>query len=168
VLRVAKAAPPRRIQTHDAVRWPPGLTPLVKLHRRRALSSLFGRYSGVTAAVWIEAVGRSARLDLLVTSFPPEAWILLSEDQAELDLEQLLERLSAAEQRCALLLAELEQARMAQDQLQRYADDLRRTYAESHHRLQQMTVLHEVSTTVDPSEVLSRGAAGLERLSPGR
>jgi diguanylate cyclase (GGDEF)-like protein len=83
---------------------------------------------------------------------------------------ELAERLAAAERRCSALEAELAEARMAQELLQRYADDFRRTYAESRHRLQRMTVLYEVSTavsaTVDPGEVLTRGAAGLERLVP--
>jgi diguanylate cyclase (GGDEF)-like protein len=118
----------------------------------------------------LTAFGQQARLDLLVTSYPSEAWVLLPEDQAELDLKQILERLLAAERRCESLLAELERARLVQTMLQRNAHDFRLTYAESRHRLQQMTVLYEVSTalgaTVDPTEVLSRGAAGLERLLP--
>jgi diguanylate cyclase (GGDEF)-like protein len=104
----------------------------------------------------------------LVSFTPHEPLSLKPDDRAERDL---VERLAAAERRCASLEAELAAARMAQELLQRYADDFRRTYAESRHRLQQMTVLYEVSTavsgTVDPAEVLARSAAGLERLVPG-
>ena len=62
-----------------------------------------------------------------VTSFPHEPLSLRSEDRPELGPEQLLERLEAAEQRVASLQAELNDARMAQALLQRYADDFRRT-----------------------------------------
>src|SRR5215210_3270705 len=106
-----------------------------------------------------------------MTTFPSEPLSLLPEDRPACDPEQLLERLAAAEQRVSALQAELDDARMNQALLQRYADDFRRIYAESRHRLQRMTTLYEVSTavsaTVDPLEVLSRAAVGLERLLPG-
>ena len=103
-----------------------------------------------------------------MTSLRRKASIRLPADQPKLDVEQFLARLSAVEQRCASLLAELERARLDQAAQQRTVDALRWAYAEG---LQQKAVLYEVSTavsaTVDPPEVLSRGAAGLERLLPG-
>jgi GAF domain-containing protein len=91
--------------------------------------------------------------------------------QAGLDeIKRLRERLAEAEQRQAALEAALGDARMAQQQLQSYANDFRRTYTESRLRLQRMTALYEVSTgiasTVDPSEVLDRTTQGLGRLLP--
>jgi diguanylate cyclase (GGDEF)-like protein len=62
-------------------------------------------------------------------------------------------------------------AQLAQQQLQAFADDFRRTYAESRRRLQQMTTLYEVSSligaTVNPREVVERTVEGLKRLVPG-
>jgi diguanylate cyclase (GGDEF)-like protein len=86
------------------------------------------------------------------------------------EIKRLRERLAEAEQRQAALEAALADARMAQQQLQSYADDFRRTYSESRLRLQHMTALYEVSTgiasTVDPGEVLDRTSKGLGRLLP--
>jgi eukaryotic-like serine/threonine-protein kinase len=86
------------------------------------------------------------------------------------ETERLRERLAMAEQRNAELETALADAKMAQQQLESYADDFRRTYTESRRRLQQMTALYEVSTaiasTVDPGEVLERITEGLARLLP--
>jgi diguanylate cyclase (GGDEF)-like protein len=87
------------------------------------------------------------------------------------DVVHLREQLAAAERRNDELEAELAQTQMAQQQLQSYADDFRRIYAESRQRLHQMTTLYEVSTaiagTVDPTEVTTRTVDGLGRLLPG-
>lgn len=86
------------------------------------------------------------------------------------ELDGLRELVEASQQRCAALESELSAARDAQQQLQAYADDFRRIYAESRQRLQQMTALYEVSTTigatVDPQAVLARIIEGLGRLLP--
>jgi diguanylate cyclase (GGDEF)-like protein len=86
------------------------------------------------------------------------------------EIGRLRAQLARVEQRCSALASELDEARLARQQLQSYADDFRRTYAESRHRLQQMTTLYEVSTAivspVDPAEVLSRTIEGLRRLLP--
>jgi diguanylate cyclase (GGDEF)-like protein len=86
------------------------------------------------------------------------------------ELDGLRELVEASQQRCAALESELNAARDAQQQLQTYADDFRRIYAESRQRLQQMTALYEVSTaigaTVDPQAVLARIIEGLGRLLP--
>jgi K+-sensing histidine kinase KdpD len=99
---------------------------------------------------------------------PAEARASPEDPSAEID--GLVERLGAAEQRSAALTAELAEARLAQRQLESYADDFRRTYAEARRLLQQMTALYEVSrsigATVDPSEVLIRTTEGLRRLLP--
>ena len=85
-------------------------------------------------------------------------------------IDRLVERLGAAEQRSAALTAELAEARLAQRQLESYADDFRRTYAEARRLLQQMTALYEFSrsigATIDPSDVLIRTTEGLRRLLP--
>ena len=76
--------------------------------------------------------------------------------------------LEAARERLASLEQELAAARLAQQQLERFADDFNRIYSEARLRLQQMTNIYQVSTaisaTIDPNEVLDRTAAGLERL----
>lgn len=78
------------------------------------------------------------------------------------------DELEAIRERLAHLEQELAASRLAQQQLERFADDFNRIYAEARLRLQQMTTLYQVSTaisaTVDPNEVLDRTAAGLERL----
>lgn len=70
----------------------------------------------------------------------------------------------------AALQHALDEARLVQQQLQSYADDFRRTYAESRQRLARMTALYEVSTaingTADPEAVLLRFMDGLARLVP--
>lgn len=87
------------------------------------------------------------------------------------ELEWLRAQLASAQQRITTLDAELAEARIGQQQLQTYADDFRRTYAESRHRLQQMTGLYDVSATigatVDPREVVTRIVDGFEQLLPG-
>lgn len=84
---------------------------------------------------------------------------------------QLRTWLAAERERSALLEVELAAARLAQGQLQSYADDFRRVYAESRQRLQQMATLYDVSiaigATVDPHEVLERTAEGFVHLLPG-
>jgi diguanylate cyclase (GGDEF)-like protein len=102
---------------------------------------------------------------------PPEA-LLPPEPGADesVHAEWLRQLLAAAEQRAAQLEDELAAAHTAQQQLQTYADDFRRTYAESRHRLQRMTALYEASSaigsTIDPSAILSRTIDGLRRLLP--
>ena len=87
------------------------------------------------------------------------------------DVDRLLLRAEQAAASNATLEADLAEARLAQQQLQSYADDFRRTYAESRQLLHQMTTLYEVSSaigaTVDPDEVLARTTEGLRRLLPG-
>jgi diguanylate cyclase (GGDEF)-like protein len=87
------------------------------------------------------------------------------------ELERLQRLLAAADQRRDALELQLAEAQEAQQQLQRSADDFSRIYAEASQRLQQMTALYqvsiEISTTVDPREVLVRTVVGLERLVAG-
>ena len=88
----------------------------------------------------------------------------------EISAAELRGALVAERERGAVLEAELAAARLAQEQLQSYADDFRRIYAESRQRLQHLAALYDVSTaiaaTVDPQEVLERTAEGLVRLLP--
>jgi diguanylate cyclase (GGDEF)-like protein len=83
----------------------------------------------------------------------------------------LVRRLTSAERRSTSLETQLAEAQLDQRQLQAYADDFRSTYVEARRRLQQMTVLYEVSSaisaTVDANEVLARTTEGLGRLLPG-
>lgn len=82
------------------------------------------------------------------------------------------DELAALREQVASLEQELAATRLAQRQLERFADDFHRIYAEARLRLQQMTTLYQVSAaigaTVDPNEVLDRTAAGLERLVGGQ
>jgi diguanylate cyclase (GGDEF)-like protein len=84
--------------------------------------------------------------------------------------DRLRASLAEAEQQRRALETRLAEAHQAQQQLQAYADDFRRTYTESRLRLQRLLALYEVSTaissTADPDEVLERSAAGLARLLP--
>jgi diguanylate cyclase (GGDEF)-like protein len=87
---------------------------------------------------------------------------------AAAEAARLRRQLGQEQRRTASLEVELNAARSAQDQLQIYADDFRRTYADLRQVLRRMTVLYEVSTaiaaTVEPDEVLDRAVSGLQRL----
>jgi diguanylate cyclase (GGDEF)-like protein len=113
---------------------------------------------------------RQPQLEQLVPRPEPPAGELAIDDSAGAELVSLRQQLASVEQRRAALENELSAARLAQQQLQSYADDFHRTYAESRRRLQRMTMLYEVSSAitapVDPAVVLSRTIEGVSRLLP--
>src|SRR6478609_7633991 len=81
-------------------------------------------------------------------------------------------RVTPEEQELTQLRARVRELEASQRQLEIYAEDLRRTFAELRRQLGHMNELHRISTDIglilDPREVMERTLEGLGHLVPNQ